>query len=87
MAAPTSALPPLDEHSAAKHRILRAYLVAWLQIIADRNEKLVLIDGFAGPGRAAPSGKRRPPRTTSTTRRSGSMLMLGIAVRDFRVPD
>jgi three-Cys-motif partner protein len=51
MAAPTSVLWELDEHSAAKHAILRAYLDAWLPIMASRNPKLMLIDGFAGPGR------------------------------------
>jgi three-Cys-motif partner protein len=51
MTAPKSVLWQLDEHSAAKHGILRAYLDAWLPIMASRNPKLLLIDGFAGPGR------------------------------------
>jgi three-Cys-motif partner protein len=40
-----------DEHTFAKHRLLRLYLDAWLPIMASRDRKLVLIDGFAGPGR------------------------------------
>ena len=46
------------EHTAAKHEILRRYLVAWLAILgrrrrgsAFRHEELVLVDGFAGRGR------------------------------------
>jgi three-Cys-motif partner protein len=51
MAAPTTVLWDRDEHTAAKHRILRKYLDAWLPIMARYNPKLLLIDGFAGPGR------------------------------------
>jgi len=40
-----------EEHTFAKHRLLRRYLDAWLPIMAKYNSKLVLIDGFAGPGR------------------------------------
>ena len=39
MPAPTSILWPLDEHSAAKHRVLRAYLDLWLPIMATYNQK------------------------------------------------
>jgi three-Cys-motif partner protein len=45
-------------HTAAKHRILRGYLEAWLPIIekwrgpsAPRETDVVLVDGFAGSGR------------------------------------
>lgn len=42
---------PLAGHTAAKHTILRKYLEAWLPIMGQRgNGRLVLIDGFAGPG-------------------------------------
>ncbi len=50
MAAPSTVLWERDEHTAAKHRILRKYLDAWLPIMARYNPKLLLIDGFAGPG-------------------------------------
>ena len=50
MAAPTTILWERDEHTTAKHRILRKYLDAWLPIMARYNPKLLLIDGFAGPG-------------------------------------
>ncbi len=41
---------PIEEHTQAKHRILRGYLEAWLPIMSSRNERLVIVDGFAGPG-------------------------------------
>lgn len=40
----------LEAHTAAKHRILRFYLDAWLPIMGSWSPKLVLVDGFAGPG-------------------------------------
>jgi three-Cys-motif partner protein len=40
-----------EEHTFAKHRLLRRYLDAWLPIMARHNRRLVLVDGFAGPGR------------------------------------
>ena len=45
---------PIARPTQAKHTILRKYLDAWLPILgAGRyaHEHLVLIDGFAGPGR------------------------------------
>lgn len=45
-----SILWPLDPHSEAKHVILRKYLDAWLPILSRYNNKIVYIDGFAGPG-------------------------------------
>jgi three-Cys-motif partner protein len=47
---PKDTLWERDEHTEAKHRIVRKYLDRWLPIMADRNPKLVIIDGFAGPG-------------------------------------
>jgi hypothetical protein len=46
MAAPSSVLWDRDEHTAARHRILRKYLDAWLPIGAKYIENL-LIDVFA----------------------------------------
>jgi three-Cys-motif partner protein len=43
---------PLEDHTAAKHDILRGYLNAWFPIMGHRpgGERVVYIDGFAGPG-------------------------------------
>lgn len=51
MTAPKGVLWACEEHSAAKHVILRKYLDRWLPIMADRQPELLLVDGFAGPGR------------------------------------
>jgi three-Cys-motif partner protein len=42
---------PLEEHSRAKHAVLRAYLQAWLPISGFTEDSFLFIDGFAGPGR------------------------------------
>jgi three-Cys-motif partner protein len=51
MAKPRDTLWDLEDHSRAKHEILRSYLNAWLPIMSKFNDRLVLVDGFAGPGR------------------------------------
>lgn len=44
---------PIDEHTRAKHEILRRYLGAWFPIltIQGSNLRVIFLDGFAGPGR------------------------------------
>ena len=37
----------LDEHTLAKHEILRNYLGAWFPILAKGSGRIVYIDGFA----------------------------------------
>jgi three-Cys-motif partner protein len=54
MSKETKVLWPMRRHTQAKHVILRKYLDAWLPILgAGRSaaEHVVVIDGFAGPGR------------------------------------
>jgi three-Cys-motif partner protein len=41
---------PLQPHTAAKHRILRCYLDAWFPIMGSWNARILILDGFAGPG-------------------------------------
>jgi three-Cys-motif partner protein len=42
---------PLEDHTRAKHEILRRYLRAWFPILALGGfPRMVFIDGFAGPG-------------------------------------
>jgi len=41
----------MDLHTSAKHTILRRYWVAWLPIMATWNQRVLYIDGFAGPGK------------------------------------
>ena len=41
---------PLEPHTLAKQEILRRYLQAWMPILGRHHERIVYIDGFAGPG-------------------------------------
>jgi three-Cys-motif partner protein len=43
----------LAPHTKAKHEILRRYLGAWFPILTARgwNQRVIFLDGFAGPGR------------------------------------
>jgi three-Cys-motif partner protein len=50
MSKPLGTVWNLDPHTAKKHEILRRYFDAWLPIMASWNERVVYIDGFAGPG-------------------------------------
>jgi len=52
VAVPTDVLWDLEPHSVGKHRLLRRYLDAWLPILAQAGyRRILLVDGFAGPGR------------------------------------
>ena len=53
MAKSLDVLWSLEPHTAAKHAILRRYLQAWFAIMASSNERILYIDGFAGPGEYA----------------------------------
>lgn len=41
----------MDPHTLAKHTILRRYWQAWLPIMTAWNQRVLYIDGFAGPGK------------------------------------
>ena len=51
MSKPLGTVWNLEPHTAKKHEILRRYFDAWLPIMASRNDRVVYIDGFAGPGK------------------------------------
>lgn len=53
MAVPKDTVWPIEPHTFAKHQILRKYLDAWLPILGTSNNRVVYVDGFAGPGRYA----------------------------------
>jgi three-Cys-motif partner protein len=59
MAKPKTPLRDADEHTLAKHDILREYLEAWLPIMSKWNRRLLLIDGFAGPGATSVARRAR----------------------------
>ena len=43
----------IEQHTLAKHELLRRYLGAWFPILTSRghNRRVIYLDGFAGPGR------------------------------------
>lgn len=51
MAVPDETLWEIEPHTEAKHAILREYLKAWIPILGQSMNKIVYIDGFAGPGK------------------------------------
>src|SRR5689334_1895801 len=58
---PKSTIWDLEPHTAAKHEILRRYLQAWAPILSQGQfPHLVIIDGFAGPGRYSNGEKGSP---------------------------
>ena len=50
MAVPREKIWPLKPHSLGKHRVLKEYLKAWLPILGLTQERIIFLDGFAGPG-------------------------------------
>ena len=40
----------MENHTKAKHEILRKYLAAWFPILSRFSKRILYIDGFAGPG-------------------------------------
>lgn len=50
MATKQGTLWELEPHTLGKHLVLRAYLNAWLPILSYANNRVLFIDGFAGPG-------------------------------------
>ncbi len=41
---------PIKPHTKVKLKILKAYLSAWFPILLSKNQEVVYVDGFAGPG-------------------------------------
>ena len=37
-------------HTEAKHGILKGYLQAWIPILSSNHRRIVIVDGFSGPG-------------------------------------
>lgn len=62
MAVPTSVLWDRDPHTAAKHDLLRRYLMAWFPILATGfpGQALTYVDAFAGPGEYACGSEGSP---------------------------
>ena len=50
MPTPSTVLWDRDPHTAAKHDLLRGYLLAWLPILFSTFPRITYAEGFAGPG-------------------------------------
>lgn len=46
----TSTIWKIEPHTRAKHEILKRYLGAWFPILSAGSNKIIYLDGFAGPG-------------------------------------
>ncbi len=64
-------------HTEAKHKILRNYLHAWFPILSSSSQRVLYIDGFAGPGEYY---KRSPNGSVETV--DGSPIIALKAARD-----
>ena len=64
----------LEEHSAAKHEILRTYLQAWFPILSRYHGRVIYFDGFAGPGRYRGGETGSPLIALDVARHHRSML-------------
>lgn len=51
MAAPKTTIWTAEPQTLAKHTVLRRYLQAWFPILGSAHNRIVYLDGFAGPGR------------------------------------
>lgn len=56
----TTALPPIQPHTKAKHHILEYHLKEWFPILGNTHRVLRYIDGFAGPGEYQGGGLGSP---------------------------
>lgn len=72
-------LPIIEDHSLAKHEVLRAYLINYLRILAQNPNsggiRVTLVDGFAGGGQY---------RTPTGSIANGSPLVLLEALKEAR---
>ena len=75
----------LEPHTAAKHRVLRAYLDGWIAVMGQQAlrvpstevPRLLLVDGFAGPGRYASGEPGSPLIMLEALRNHSAFARLG----------
>lgn len=72
-------------HTEAKHRILTEYLAAWIPILAQLSDvdHLILVDGFAGPGRYEKNEKGSPLLMLDAYARRRDRAKLGVKAHFF----
>ena len=90
MAVPKDTLWPIEPHTVAKHQILRKYLDAWLPIVGTYNNRMLYIDGFAGPGEYEGGEPGSPiialkAATAHQANRAGELIFIFVEQRSDRV--
>ncbi len=60
MVAPKEVVWKIEPHTRAKHEILKRYLQAWFPIMTKNNHRIIVLDGFAGPGEYVDSSEGSP---------------------------
>jgi three-Cys-motif partner protein len=87
-------LPTIEDHSLAKHEVLRAYLVNYLRILAQNPNsegiRVTLVDGFAGGGQyQTPAGSivgGSPLILLSALKEARTLVALDRQQRNIRKP-
>lgn len=72
MSKPLGTVWDLEAHTAKKHEILRRYFEAWLPIMVKWNNRVLFIDGFAGPGEYSKGEDGSPGHLLLFSRRHAS---------------
>jgi three-Cys-motif partner protein len=90
VAVPKDTLWPIEPHTVAKHQILRKYLDAWLPILGTYNNRMLYIDGFAGPGEYQGGEPGSPiialeAARTHHANRAGELIFIFVEQRSDRV--
>lgn len=49
-----------DDQTQGKHLVLQHYLTGWFPILGRSNDRLLFVDGFAGPGEYADGEQGSP---------------------------
>lgn len=74
MATPKTTVWDIEPHTKAKHEMLSFYLDAWFPILSSWNERVLFIDGFAGPGHYTGGEPGSPHYAVESAKRREAML-------------
>src|SRR6266480_4373366 len=77
---------PLGEHTPGKHLVLRNYLNAWLPILGMTHDRIVFIDGFAGPGEYAGGEPGSPIIALRALKEHVAKTRFSAEVKDVSMP-
>lgn len=82
---PTSSRWATNPRTEAKHKILEEYLAAWVPILGRQREvkHIILIDGFAGPGRSSGGERGSPLLMIDAYARRSDRRALGVTAHYF----